>query len=134
MLLVAEAQPDSRQCSRPSSKRTIHSFFWDPTWRNGFKITGLKQDTEAIRTAIRNHEGAALLIQGGLPGKNGPQNVVYMRSRGSGFIDFFSKKSRIRAGWKPGHVRILFRRLHRRGKLRMLLHVRLRIMPILSKC
>ena len=47
---------------------------------------------EIVRTAIRNNQGAGLLIQGGLPGNNGgEQDVVYLRAPQFGFHRLFLK-------------------------------------------
>ncbi len=93
MLLVAEAQPGFKAVFKTEFKADNTQLLlgsdlekWVQDHRPKAKIP------EAIRTAIRNHEGAALLIQGGLPGKNGPQNVVYMRSPRFGFHRFFLKE------------------------------------------
>jgi hypothetical protein len=48
---------------------------------------------EQVKTAIRNNQGAGLLIQQGLPGKNGgQQDVVYMRAPQFGFHRIFLKE------------------------------------------
>ena len=52
----------------------------------------LESVPEPIRTAIRNNQGAALLIRDGLPGRyGGKQDVVYLRPSRFGFNRFFVK-------------------------------------------